>query len=153
MAIPDLTFFIVSAAIIISKYSLFTVVISPQEVINDLLSFHKEQLAGETANLVYLRTQSLHAEPGTGPSGEWTPGDTINLLCNEVRDATHRIDKLLKLDEYERSPKDVDDVDVQLDMAIAKQWRGWRDGYIAWHLECVRYKLDFMRPKQYWKQE
>jgi hypothetical protein len=36
---------------------------------------------------------------------------------------------------------DLDEADVQ----IAMQWRGWRDGYISWHLECRRYRLDFLK--------
>jgi hypothetical protein len=128
---------------------------------NDLLSFHKEQLAGETTNLIHLRTQALrdaldHA-PGTGsgPSGEWTLTDTFNILCDEVRDATQRIDSLLRLEECEereRNGQYLGDAD-DMDMAIAKQWRGWRDGYISWHLESQRYKLDFMRPTQFYDRE
>ncbi|KAF7343863.1 Terpenoid synthase [Mycena sanguinolenta] len=83
-AIPDLAFYI--------------------NVINDILSFHKEEIAGETYNLIHLRTRSLSSSgvPGTGPNGEWTPYDTLRLLCDEVIEATHRIDGLLRLDECER---------------------------------------------------
>ena len=122
---------------------------------NDLLSFHKEELAGETTNLVHLRHQTLSdaAAPGTGTgvNGEWIITDTFDLLCDEVRETTKRIDTLLRLEECEkkamtgRSTLDIDDTDI----TIAKQWRGWRDGYISWHLESQRYKLDFMRPSSY----
>jgi hypothetical protein len=40
-------------------------------------------------------------------------------------------------------PEASDGID-ELDLGIAKQWRAWRDGYISWHLECRRYKLDFL---------
>ncbi|KAK7048895.1 terpenoid synthase [Favolaschia claudopus] len=120
------------------------------EIINDVLSFHKEEMDGETYNLIHLRTRSIAASgsmAGTGPKGTWTPYDTLRLLCDELRDATHRIDGLLRLEECERKLRgesglnDIDDVDV----TIAMQWRGWRHGYISWHLECRRYKLDFLK--------
>ncbi|KAJ7176336.1 isoprenoid synthase domain-containing protein [Mycena crocata] len=126
--LPDLTFYI--------------------EVVNDIMSFHKEELAGETHNLVHLRTRALSSSgaQGTGVGGEWTTYDTFSLLCDEVKDATRRIDGLLRLEDCEKTMKGesggdgVDDVDVEL----AKQWRGWRDGYISWHIECRRYKLGFL---------
>ncbi|KAF7349454.1 Terpenoid synthase [Mycena sanguinolenta] len=126
--LPDLTFYI--------------------EVINDVLSFYKEELAGETYNLIHLRTRSISSSRvhSKGVDGEWTPYDTLQLLCDEIREATYRIDGLLRLDECERKMRgeavesDIDDVDVE----IAMQWRGWRDGYISWHLECRRYKLGFL---------
>ncbi|KAK7046466.1 terpenoid synthase [Favolaschia claudopus] len=131
-AIPDIVFFI--------------------EVANDILSFLKEELAAEKYNLIHLRTRSIAASgsmcmSGSGPGGTWTPYDTLRLLCDELRDATRRVDGLLRLEECERKIElqgesgltlnDIDDVDV----TIAMQWRGWRDGYISWHLECRRYKL------------
>jgi hypothetical protein len=114
-----------------------------------VFSFHKEELAEETYNLMHLRTISLSASgaSGTGIEGEWTRYDTFRLLCEEVRRATLRIDGLLKLTECERKIRgetvlgEVDEADVE----IAKQWRGFRDGYIAWYIDCPRYKLDFVR--------
>ncbi|KAJ7511371.1 terpenoid synthase [Mycena galericulata] len=127
--LPDLTFYI--------------------EIMNDILSFHKEELAGETYNLIHLRTRSLSSSGarGSGIAGEWTPYDTLHLLCEEIKEATLRIDRMLRLEECERAiggetGLDVDEVDIQ----IAEQWRGWRDGYISWHFECRRYKLDFLKP-------
>ncbi|KAJ7464848.1 isoprenoid synthase domain-containing protein [Mycena galericulata] len=127
--LPDVTFFI--------------------DIMNDILSFHKEELAGETYNLIHLRTRSLSLSEarGSGIAGEWTPYDTLHLLCEEVKEATLRIDGMLRLEECERAMRGetglgVDEVDIQ----IAKQWRGWRDGYISWHFECRRYKLDFLKP-------
>ncbi|KAK6992657.1 terpenoid synthase [Favolaschia claudopus] len=128
--IPDLTFYI--------------------EVINDVLSFYKEEIAGETYNLIHLRTRSISSSGkrlGTGVDGTWTPYDTLRMLCDELGEATRRIDGLLRLEECERKLRgelglsDIDEIDV----AIAMQWRGWRDGYISWHLECRRYKLEFLK--------
>ncbi|KAJ7245609.1 isoprenoid synthase domain-containing protein, partial [Mycena haematopus] len=127
--LPDLAFFI--------------------EVVNDVLSFYKEEIAGETYNLIHLRTRSISSSgvSGSGANGEWTAYDTLRLLCDEIREATHRIDGLLRLEECERKVRgkavmsDIDEVDVE----IAMQWRGWRDGYISWHLECKRYKLEFLK--------
>ncbi|KAJ7604417.1 isoprenoid synthase domain-containing protein [Mycena polygramma] len=121
------------------------------DVMNDILSFHKEELAGETYNFIYLRTRALSSagKQGSGPAGEWTTDDTLHLLCEEVLEATRRVDGVLRLEECERKtrgemvPEGSDGVD-ELDVEIAKQWRAWRDGYISWHLECRRYKLDFL---------
>jgi hypothetical protein len=127
--IPDLTFYI--------------------EVINDVMSFYKEEIDGETYNLIGLRTRSLVSSRvrGSGEEGEWTAYDTLRLLCDEIREATYRIDGLLRLDECERKLRgeaglsDIDETDIE----IAMQWRGWRDGYISWHLECRRYRLGFLK--------
>ncbi|KAJ6503883.1 isoprenoid synthase domain-containing protein [Mycena sanguinolenta] len=128
-ALPDLAFYI--------------------NVMNDVLSFYKEEIVGETYNFVHLRTRSISSSgvPGTGPNGEWTPYDTLRLLCDELREATHRIDGLLRLDECERKLRGEaveSDVDEE-DMVIAMQWSGWRHGYVSWHLECRRYKLGFLK--------
>ncbi|KAJ7201904.1 isoprenoid synthase domain-containing protein [Mycena pura] len=115
------------------------------DVMNDILSFHKEELAGETHNFIHIRTRSLSSagKRGSGAAGEWTPDDTLRLLCQELLEATRRVDGVLRLEECERKMRGevIDGVD-ELDVEIAKQWRGWRDGYISWHLECRRYKLD-----------
>lgn len=121
---------------------------------NDLLSFHKEELAGETTNLIHLRTESLkdyYKGASTDFGDSWTVSDTFNLLCNEVRDAAYRIDEVLRLHDCERMTKEGLECAglSEVDMAIALQWRGWRDGYVSWHLESQRYKLDFLRPKQF----
>ncbi|KAJ7688816.1 hypothetical protein B0H17DRAFT_937940 [Mycena rosella] len=127
--VPDLVFFI--------------------EIMNDILSFHKEEIAGETHNLIHLRTRALASSGalGTGISGEWTVNDTFGMLCDQIRGATSRIDGLLQLERCERKMRGepgLDDIH-EADLALAKQWRGWRDGYISWHFECRRYKLDFLK--------
>ncbi|KAF9067422.1 terpenoid synthase, partial [Rhodocollybia butyracea] len=133
MALPDMSFYIV--------------------VMNDLLSFHKEELAGETVNMIHLRTQTLKENRGTGASGEWTALDTFNLLCNEVREAANRIDEIVRLQDIEKIMRDRSygrDMGLsEVDVAIALQWREFRDGYISWHLESQRYKLDFIQREQF----
>ncbi|KAF9067449.1 terpenoid synthase [Rhodocollybia butyracea] len=133
MALPDMSLYIV--------------------VMNDLLSFHKEELVGETINMIHIRTRILKENRGSGASGEWTVLDTFNLMCDEAKEATYRIDEILRLHECERIVKDgLDSRDMGLseaDVAIALQWRGFRDGYVTWHLESQRYKLDFIRPEQF----
>ncbi|KAJ7211597.1 terpenoid synthase [Mycena pura] len=114
------------------------------DVVNDIISFHKE-LAGETHNFIHIRTRSLASagKRGSGPAGEWTAHDTPRLLCQGLLEATRRVDGVLRLEECERKMRgEVSDGVDDLDVEIAKQWRRWRDGYISWHFECRRYKLN-----------
>ncbi|KAJ7136876.1 isoprenoid synthase domain-containing protein [Mycena epipterygia] len=129
--LPDLIFFIESNAV------------------NDLFSFHKEELAGETYTYIHLRTRSLSASGarGGGTIGEWMPNDTIRLLCDETAEAARRIDGLLRLEECERKIQGeagLSEID-ELDVEIAKQWRAFRNGYISWYVKCRRYKLYSMK--------
>lgn len=70
-----------------------------------------------------------------------------------MRDAAQRVDEFLKVEDCERIARDgLDGRDLglsEVDVAIALQWRGWKNGYISWHLECQRYKLDFIRPEKF----
>ncbi|KAJ7609408.1 terpenoid synthase [Roridomyces roridus] len=118
-AIPDMRFYI--------------------DVMNDVLSFHKEELEGETYNLIHLHTRSLSATGarGTGTDGAWTVLDTFKLLCDELRDAAEGCERKMQGEGV----TDLDDGDVEL----AMQWRGFRDGYVSWHLDCSRYKLEAVR--------
>lgn len=103
--------------------------------------------------MISLQHQSWRGGEGTGPLGEWTMLDTYGRLCDQVRDATLRIDKLLRLEECEMVENDelrYEDVGLEaVDVTIAMQWREYRYGYISWYLECPRYKLEFMRPSTY----
>jgi hypothetical protein len=103
--------------------------------------------------MIQLQTQSFKEYRGSGASGEWTALDTFDFFCNQVRDATYRIDEILRLQDCERIVRDkLDSRDMGLsdtDVTIALQWRAFRDGYILWHLESQRYKLDFLRPEQF----
>ncbi|KAF9059252.1 terpenoid synthase [Rhodocollybia butyracea] len=131
-AFPDITFYVL--------------------VINDLLSFHKEELAGETVNMMQLQTQSFKEYKGSGASGEWTSLNTVDFFCNQARDAAYMIDEILRVQDCERIVRErLDSRDMGLsdtDVMIALQWRGFRVGYILWHLESPRYKLDVLRPAQ-----
>ncbi|EPQ51652.1 terpenoid synthase [Gloeophyllum trabeum ATCC 11539] len=116
-------------------------------VVNDILSFHKEELQGETINLVHLLTQCL--APTQKLSGQkWDVNDTLELLCEQLKNAFLRIDSLLRLEEFDGVVTGDEglneNADRIMDMQIAKQWRAWRDGYISWHLESGRYQLDFL---------
>lgn len=122
------------------------------------MSFYKEQLAGETINMISLQHRSwsvVRGEDGsgTGPTGEWTLMDTFGCLCDEMRDATLRVDKQLRLDICERIERGelfCADVGLEMeDVEIARQWRGYRHGFISWHLETPRYKMDFLKLTAY----
>ncbi|KAF9067608.1 hypothetical protein BDP27DRAFT_1422769 [Rhodocollybia butyracea] len=117
------------------------------------MSFYIEELAGETINMIHLRTQALKENNGTGASGEWTVLDTFNLLCNEVREAANRIDEIVRLQDIEKIMRDRShggDMGLsEVDVTIALQWREFRDGYISWHLESQRYKLEFIQREQF----
>ncbi|KAJ7511373.1 hypothetical protein B0H11DRAFT_1899837 [Mycena galericulata] len=59
-------------------------------VLPDLTFFMKNFNAEETYNLIHLRTRSLSSSGarGSGIAGEWTPYDTLHLLCEEFKEAT-----------------------------------------------------------------
>ena len=101
---------------------------------NDILSFHKEQLVGDTANYIHLQHQTWKGGRGSGPLGEWTLLDTFSRLCDETRDATIRADKILRLEECEKiAAGELHGANVGLssaDVAMALQWRAFRDGYV-----------------------
>jgi hypothetical protein len=72
---------------------------------------------------------------------------THRFLCDEIRQTTYRIDGLLRLQDCERKllgQPGMDDID-EVDLRMARWWRGWRDGYISWHLDCRRYRLVFLK--------
>ena len=46
----------------------------------------------------------------------------------------------------DRDKQGMEDVEPDMDIAIAKQWRAFRDGYISWYLESHS-KLHFLQPK------
>ncbi|EPQ51648.1 hypothetical protein GLOTRDRAFT_96364 [Gloeophyllum trabeum ATCC 11539] len=118
------------------------------EIMNDLLSFHKEEMEGEEFNLVQLLTQSIRRQQTLLGTTDWDVNDTIDLLCDQVKESFHRVDVLLRLADFDNSvageAEEDDDVDEAIDRQVARQWRGWRDGYITWHLESTRYQLDFL---------
>ncbi|KAF7373565.1 Terpenoid synthase [Mycena sanguinolenta] len=81
---------------------------------NDILSFYKEELAGETTNYVHFRSRTTSKPPK-------------QVLAEMVREASNlhvRIAATLA-----RHPE-----------ALAA-WRTFENGFIAWHLSIKRYKL------------
>jgi len=82
--------------------------------VNDLLSFYKEELAGETATFIHTRA----AAEGR------TPLDVLAAISDELCTASHNIAQTLEAD-----PKAVE------------VWRMFEYGVVAWHLENERYRL------------
>ncbi|KAJ7858817.1 hypothetical protein B0H14DRAFT_2291631, partial [Mycena olivaceomarginata] len=118
------------------------------DAMNDVLSFHNEKLAGETYNFIHLRTRPLSSSGahGSGVNGHGC-AMTHRFLCDEIRQTTYRIDGFLRLQDCERKllgQPGMDDID-EVDLRMARRWRGWRDGYISWHLDCRRYRLVFLK--------
>ena len=103
--------------------------------------------------MIHLQHRSWKGSRGSGPLGEWTLLDTFNRLCDETRDAAFRVDELLRLEECEmivKGEKDCADVGLSTaDVTMAIQWRAFRDGYVSYHLECPRYKMDFMELSEF----
>ena len=62
-----------------------------QCILNDLLSFHKEQLVGEQHNFVHLYHQSIKSTR-ICPGEHWSLSDTIRDICDKLAEATHRVD-------------------------------------------------------------
>ncbi|KAJ6459594.1 isoprenoid synthase domain-containing protein [Mycena sanguinolenta] len=81
---------------------------------NDVLSFYKEELAGETTNQVHLRADTTGKHPKR----------VLVEMVEEVRDLHIRITATL-----EKQPE-----------ALAA-WKTFEYGYLAWHLSIERYKL------------
>ncbi|KAI1793299.1 terpenoid synthase [Ganoderma leucocontextum] len=81
---------------------------------NDILSFYKEQLAGETDNYIHIRATT----------DQTTTLDTLRLLADETLACVQRIRLLIGEDR-------------EL-MAI---WRSLQQGYVAFHMKTPRYRL------------
>ncbi|KAJ7867159.1 hypothetical protein B0H13DRAFT_1636256, partial [Mycena leptocephala] len=81
---------------------------------NDILSFYKEELAGETTNYVHSRAKTTLKHPKR----------VLVEMVREVGDLHVRIAATL-----EKHPE-----------ALAA-WKSFEDGFIAFHLSMKRYKL------------
>ncbi|KNZ81002.1 Trichodiene synthase [Termitomyces sp. J132] len=84
--------------------------------INDILSFYKEELAGETANYIYNRARAQ----------AMNPLDMFLTVRDELLEASENVTKALSVS----SPKALD------------AWKNFESGVIAWHLQQDRYKLN-----------
>ena len=83
------------------------------DIVNDILSFYKEELAGETVNYVHLLRAVRRKESGI---------EVVRDLIEEVVGLSEEISALL--------------------VGEAKEmWECWKVGYIAFHLCDSRYKL------------
>lgn len=82
------------------------------DIVNDVLSFHKEELAGETENYVHLRAAL---------SGE-QPIVVVRELANEALKAAEGIEAVL-------------------DSTQLEAWKTFKVGYISFHLSQERYRL------------
>ncbi|KAM5542954.1 hypothetical protein V8D89_003338 [Ganoderma adspersum] len=81
---------------------------------NDVLSFYKEELSGETANYVHIRATT----------DEMTPVETLRLLADETLACEEKI-RVFIGEDHEL-------------MAI---WRSLEQGFLAFHMKTPRYRL------------
>lgn len=82
-------------------------------IANDILSFYKEELAGETVTYVHLLRAVRHTENALAIVGDF---------IEEAVGLSKEIDTLLSADAKE-------------------MWEHWKIGYITYHLCDSRYKL------------
>ena len=83
------------------------------DIVNDILSFYKEELAGETVNYVHLLQTVRQKESGL---------EVVQDLIDEAVGLSEEIDALLA-------------------GGAKEMWEHWRTGYITYHLRDGRYKL------------
>ncbi|EJF61095.1 terpenoid synthase [Dichomitus squalens LYAD-421 SS1] len=81
---------------------------------NDILSFYKEELAGETNNYVHLRASAERT----------STEEVLRRLVEEVLDSARRMDALT----YE-------------DSKLTALWRTYMQGYLEFSLSAKRYRL------------
>lgn len=82
------------------------------DITNDILSFHKEELAGETGNYVHLRAAVVHRKP-------------IEVVGNLVEEALRATES----------------IESTLDGAALDAWRTFKEGYVTFHISQERYRL------------
>jgi len=82
-------------------------------IVYDILSFHKEELAGETVTYVHLLRATHHKESGL---------EVVNDLIEEAVNLSEQIDAILA-------------------GGAKEMWECWKSGYITYHLCDSRYKL------------
>ncbi|KAM5533153.1 hypothetical protein V8D89_013201 [Ganoderma adspersum] len=81
---------------------------------NDILSFYKEEVAGEKNNYVHLRAAVEQI----------APLEVVRRLTDEVVDSAGRIEKSIRQDDE-----------------LAKVWRRYLQGYIEFAIRTPRYRL------------
>jgi len=83
------------------------------DIVNDILSFYKEELAGETVTCAHLLRAVRHKENGL---------EVVHDFIDEAVGLSQEIDALLSGD-------------------VKGMWECWKTGFITWHLCDSRYKL------------
>ena len=83
------------------------------DAVNDILSFYKEELAGETVNYIHLMQAVHHKESAL---------EVVHDLIDEAVGLSEEIGSLLAGDAKEA-------------------WEHWKTGYITFHLCDSRYRL------------
>ncbi|KAM7191661.1 hypothetical protein V8F33_008757 [Rhypophila sp. PSN 637] len=135
--------------------------------INDLYSFAKEMLAGDTHSFIAMSTRDKRAlgVPGTASDGGWCLRDTLKEMCGRVLQTSARINRILRpkgnlecrygddgkvlsVDEMVGMLKkepivEAGDGRKRQDMMSALALRLWEThqrGYVAYHLQSTRYR-------------
>lgn len=112
-------------------------------LINDLFSLPKELRAGETQNYVALQTKvhRLQGRESVFAEELWTYRDTIHELTNDALMATQALDQaFLEYGPVESSKSREDDGAYW--KLVGDLWKKFKYGYISWHLNTPRYRLD-----------
>lgn len=140
---------------------------------NDLFSFSKETLALENFNYFSLLTRTRRQAGRTSHfdfnGGLWTVRDTLYEAVGQLLSCVTALDSLFisfseSLSEdftaaqSQAGVNGLEETDQALKMnrekvenarVAAEQWREFRQGYIAFHINCPRYRLNSMRAKFY----
>ncbi|KAM7210171.1 hypothetical protein V8F06_014448 [Rhypophila decipiens] len=135
--------------------------------INDLYSFAKEMLAGDTHSFIARSTRDKRAlgVPGTASDGGWCLRDTLKEMCGRVLDTSARINRILRpkydvvgcrygddgrvltVDEMVGMLKEEEPIvgagrkrqDIMSALAL-RLWETHQRGYVAYHLQSTRYR-------------
>jgi len=85
------------------------------DLTNDLLSFYKEELAGDTVNYVHTRARNENMAP---------------------------LDVLAEMEQELIRSRDTIHAALKANPSALKTWQEFEQGYIHWHLTQSRYKLE-----------
>ena len=136
-------------------------------LVNDLFSFPKEVLALENFNYLSLITRARRQAGRTSTfdsnDGFWTFRDTLYEAFNQLEGCTAALDKLFisfaeSVSEAARTQVEIigqtkktnrtssiNRETVENARLAARYWGEFRQGYIAWHINAPRYRLDSIR--------
>lgn len=139
-------------------------------LVNDLLSFPKEALALENYNYLSLITRARRQVGRTSlfdsNDGLWTFRDTLYEAFDQVISHTAELDNLFITfaeslsEDFEAAQTEakvngltkkmeqkskMDREKLENARLAAKLWADFRQGYIAWHINHPRYRLDKLR--------